>query len=497
MNLVKRRKKINSNREFFGLIYFFLSFVFLAFFVSPINPFTLFFKKEASGIEIIRTKPFPLALQCWSFREFSFFETIEFARKLGIKYLQAYPGQILSKDRPELIFNHNLKLEDLKLVQSKLREAGVELVAYGVVDLGQTKEEKIKVFEFAQRLGIQIIVAEPAEEDFPELETLLRQYNLSLAIHNHPEPSRYARPEKVLAILKKTGERIGVCADPGHWMRGNIKPVEALRLLNGRILDVHLKDRSDFGVGEKVEDVPPGKGKLGLKEFLEELTRQNYAGFLTLEYENEREAFNPLPAIEEAINLINRNTYFYGYEELLSRIRGKYSKHGWNHYGPGHFELDEKEGILKSVGGMGLLWYSRKKFSDFILELDYKCSDRKTNSGIFLRVPEVPTSDDYIYHSFEIQINDAGEGIHKTGAVYDAVAPAKDAFKPTGEWNHFKIIFHGNRLQVELNGIQIIDWLAEPKGKVKDFASEGYIGLQNHDWDSSVYFRNIFIKEIK
>lgn len=446
--------------------------------------------------EIIRTKPFPLAWQCWTFRKFTFFETIEMAQKWGIKYLQAYPGQVLSKDKPNVVFDHHLKKEDLGLVQEKLRQAGVELIAYGVVNLGQKEEEIKKVFDFARQLGINLIIAEPKEEDMTIIEPLLEKYDLYLAIHNHPEPSLYAQPERALQVLKRTGKRVGICADPGHWMRSGLKPYEVMRLFSGRIFDVHLKDRSDFGVGAKIVDVPPGKGKAGLKEILEELTRQNYAGYLTLEYENEAEALNPLPALEEAVKLINQNTYFYGYEELISRIKGRYSKHGWNHYGPGHFELDEKEGILKSVGGMGLFWYSRKKYKDFILELDYKCSDRKTNSGIFLRVPEVPISDDYIYHSFEIQINDAGEGIHKTGAVYDAIAPAKDAFKPTGEWNHFKITFQGRRIQVELNGVKIVDWLAEPRGKVKDFASEGYIGLQNHDWDSSVYFRNIFIKEI-
>jgi len=35
-----------------------------------------------------------------------------------------------------------------------------------------------------------------------------------------------------------------------------------------------------------------------------------------------------------------------------------------------------------------------------------------------------------------------------------------------------------------------------PRGKIKDFSSEGYIGLQNHDSLSPVYFRDIFIKEL-
>jgi hypothetical protein len=186
-----------------------------------------------------------------------------------------------------------------------------------------------------------------------------------------------------------------------------------------------------------------------------------------------------------------------GYEQLLARSGGSYEKHGWNHYGPGYFELDEATGVLKSQGGMGLLWYSRKTFKDFILELDFKCAQKNTNSGVFLRVPGVVTSDDYIYHSFEVQINDAGRGTEMTGAAFDAEAAKVPASKPTGEWNHFKITFQGSLLKVELNGKVVLDWRAEPRGKVRDFAAEGYIGLQNHDSIAPVYFRDIRVKELK
>lgn len=186
-----------------------------------------------------------------------------------------------------------------------------------------------------------------------------------------------------------------------------------------------------------------------------------------------------------------------GFERILTEEKGVFSKHGWNHYGPGYFELDRSTGVLESRGGMGLFWYSARKFGDFVLELDFKCMDPKANSGIFLRVPEMPVSDDYIYHAFEVQIDDAAEGIHKTGAIYDAQAPGKDASNPTGQWNHYRITCRGKRIQVELNAEKVIDWQAEPRGKVVDFADEGYIGLQNHDWKTSVHFKDIFIKELK
>lgn len=452
--------------------------------------------EEKVNYRDVRIKKIPLAMQCWTFRNFNFFDTLAKVKELGIEYLQAYPGQPLGLEFPDVKFDHNLDDSLRQKVREKLKETGLNLVAYGVVDIGRTEESMRRVFEFARKMGIKTIVTEPQDEDFPLLEKLVAEYNLNIAIHNHPEPSKYARPETVLDCIKNRDERIGVCADTGHWMRGNLKPVECLRLLQGRILDVHLKDRNAFGT-KNAYDVPFGKGKADIRDLLAELTLQNYSGYLTIEYENEKEVANPSPAVKKGIDYIKSVTYYQDYEELLRRWNGRYTKHGWNHYGPGHFELDEKEGILKSYSGMGLFWYSVKKFRDFILELDFKCSDRTTNSGIFLRVPDVPTSDDYIFHSFEVQINDAGEGIHKTAAVYDAEAPKFDASRKTGEWNHFKITFQGKRIKVELNGKLVIDWEAEPRGKVKDFTSEGYIGLQNHDRESSVYFRNIFIRELK
>jgi len=176
---------------------------------------------------------------------------------------------------------------------------------------------------------------------------------------------------------------------------------------------------------------------------------------------------------------------------------GGFNKHGWNHYGPGYFTLDHETGILASHGGMGLLWYSAEMFGDFVLRLEFNTSVPDSNSGIFLRVPELVSSDEYIYHSFEIQIHaTAPEAIHQTGSVYDAEAATENRARPPGEWNEMEISFVGDRITVALNGAQVVDWVAEPRGKIRDFADRGYIGLQNHDWDTSVYFRNIRIQQL-
>ena len=176
---------------------------------------------------------------------------------------------------------------------------------------------------------------------------------------------------------------------------------------------------------------------------------------------------------------------------------GSYHKAGWNHYGPGYFTLDRETGVLAAHGGMGLFWYAAEQFGDFTLRLQFQTSVPESNSGVFLRVPEVPVSDDYIYHSFEIQIHATAEDpIHRTGGVYDAMAPSQHLAKPPGEWNDMEISFVGDRITVSVNGTQVVDWSAEPAGKVADFAPRGYIGLQNHDWETSVWFRNIRVKKL-
>src|SRR5689334_977639 len=61
--------------------------------------------------------------------------------------------------------------------------------------------------------------------------------------------------------------------------------------------------------------------------------------------------------------------------------------------GPGTFVLRDK--MIVSKGGMGLLWYTKKKFRDFTLRVDWKPSQREYNSGVFVRFAD-PDDDQWI-----------------------------------------------------------------------------------------------------
>jgi sugar phosphate isomerase/epimerase len=444
----------------------------------------------------VRIKKFPIAVQCWTFRKFSFLETLDKVKELNIHYLEAYPGQKLVPDPAnDTQFGIDLSDKQKNWVKNELKKRDITLVSFGVVHFDPTKEATEKVFQFAKDMGIRTVCIEPAYDDFSIIEKMAIQYDLNVAVHNHPKPTKYWNPQTVIDHYKGLDPRIGGCADTGHWMRSGIRPVEALRMFKGRIRNVHLKDLNEFG-NPDAYDVPFGQGQANIHDILAELTLQDYNGMIAVEHEKNEDAMNPSPAIAEGIQYIQSITYYQDYEQLLRRENGLYNKQGWNQYGPGFFILDEETGVLKGQKGMGLLWYSEKKVKDFILDLDFMSEKHFTNSGVFLRVPEVPVNNDYIYQCFEVQIDNASRGIHQTGAVYDAVAPASQAFKEAGEWNHYKITFKGSHLEVELNRVKVIDWEAEPRGKVRSLSKTGYIGLQNHDSRAPVYFKNIYLKEL-
>ena len=177
------------------------------------------------------------------------------------------------------------------------------------------------------------------------------------------------------------------------------------------------------------------------------------------------------------------------------------SMDGWRMAGPGKFVFIEYDKSLQSEGGMGLLWYTKKKYKDFVLKIDWKVNRKNDNSGVFIRFSD-PDNDPWIAVNtgYEIQIDDLatpdGNPIHKTGAIYNYASPSDNNIppsspsKPLGEWNTFEIKTINQKYSVMLNGEKVI-----PKF-IGNRLTEGYIGIQNHDADSHVSFKNIRIKEI-
>jgi hypothetical protein len=183
---------------------------------------------------------------------------------------------------------------------------------------------------------------------------------------------------------------------------------------------------------------------------------------------------------------------------------------GWEHVGPGKMVLED--GLSRTQGGMGLLWYTKEKFGNCTIRVVYKTTSTASNSGVFVRIADKPKDEWFaVHHGYEIQICDIAEPFHNTGSVYSLSKATSFPAKPRGEWNTMEITLKGDRILVAVNGETVNDF--DPSGPVperkKDFEPErgprpekGYIGLQNHDdyakgADTPVYFKEVSVRPLK
>jgi choline dehydrogenase-like flavoprotein len=172
---------------------------------------------------------------------------------------------------------------------------------------------------------------------------------------------------------------------------------------------------------------------------------------------------------------------------------------GWQMAGSGSF-MELGANIIESVGGTGLLWFTKEEFADFILRVDWQTFSEFDNSGVYLRFPAL--GNDFKpadTQGYEVQIDERGidpqgnpgSALHRTGAVYGLAPSSKpDLPRLVGQWNTFEIEARGPAITVKLNG-QLVSSLPNGNRSVK-----GRIGLQNHHADSRVQFRNLRIKRL-
>jgi hypothetical protein len=208
------------------------------------------------------------------------------------------------------------------------------------------------------------------------------------------------------------------------------------------------------------------------------------------------------------------NTTSDGYTVLFDGV----STAGWHRYGGGvpgtSWKVMNGELILDSAGKMdGGNLVSNQEYENFDLKLEWKIA-QKGNSGILFGVHEDSVQFKEPYHTGpEMQIVD-NEGHpdgkivkHQAGDLYDLIACSTKTVKPAGEWNEAQIKLQNGKLDLFLNGTNVVsttmwddNWNKMVKGsKFKEWPAfgtykKGHIVLQDHD--NMVSFRNIRIKTL-
>jgi hypothetical protein len=182
---------------------------------------------------------------------------------------------------------------------------------------------------------------------------------------------------------------------------------------------------------------------------------------------------------------------------------------GWKHVGPGGDSVED--GLIRTRGGMGLLYWTGGKVSNCVIRVVYKMRDNNDNSGVFIRIPIEPREEWMpVHYGYEVQIDNHPEtsnedDYHITGTLYSLTKPLAKPGKPGPEWNTMEITLDGPHTVVVLNGVKVTDYSeGDPVPDRKfDFEPqrgprplEGYFGLQNHSDNDVVFFKEVAIKKL-
>ncbi len=226
-----------------------------------------------------------LGVCSYSLRDFQRSLAIKMINQLEVKYVSVKDFHIPYTVTPD----------EAAKARAAFAKAGLTIVSGGVMDMQEDDPKVLRsYFEYAKLCGMPMIVAAPTHQVLPNVEKLVKEYNIPVAIHDHgPEDKNFPSPRSVLAAIKDMDPRIGLCMDVGHAMRAGADVVESVSEAGPRLLDIHFKDLRDRN--DKKSQCDVGDGVMPVVALFKALEKNNYRGYVNLEYEINSD--NPLPGM--------------------------------------------------------------------------------------------------------------------------------------------------------------------------------------------------------
>jgi sugar phosphate isomerase/epimerase len=235
---------------------------------------------------------FRLGVQTISLRKYPLPEALRHLQGMGVRIVEFSAGSHLPATASD---------EQIMEAREAAALAGVKITAQGVNRFSKDHAANKRVFEFARKLGIRIITANPQPDakTFASLDKLVAEYDMRIAIHNHGPGSLYDKLNDVLKAIQDHDPRIGACVDCGHYLASGEDPIQCVLALSGRMHGIHLKDHAE--IGKKSVSVVLGKGRLDVVGLFKAARQIKFPadGALSLEYEANRD--NPLDDLKACL----------------------------------------------------------------------------------------------------------------------------------------------------------------------------------------------------
>lgn len=234
---------------------------------------------------------FKLGIAGYSFVHFDLEESLDMMEKVDVHYL-------CIKD---FHLPYDSSAEQISDFHDRLKASGVTGYAVGPI-YTKTREEVDNAFDYAKRVGVDMVVGIPNHEDLEYLESKVKESDIRFAIHNHgPEDKLYPNASSIIQLIKDLDPRIGLCFDIGHNMRDGEDPIADLKKYSDRIFDMHLKNVTSATAEGKTCEL--GRGVIDIPAFVKMMRQVNYSYVCSLEYEKDMK--EPLAGIAESIGYFN------------------------------------------------------------------------------------------------------------------------------------------------------------------------------------------------
>ncbi|HWJ27085.1 MAG TPA: sugar phosphate isomerase/epimerase, partial [Flavisolibacter sp.] len=185
-------------------------------------------------------------------------------------------------------------------VVNQCTEGNIKIYTVGVIYM-KTKQSVDEAFEYARKVGVDMIVGVPNYDLLDYAEEKVKAMNIKLAIHNHgPEDALYPSPQNVYDRIKNKDLRMGLCMDIGHAVRAGADVVKSIKEYKDRLFDMHIKDVT--GAYKDAKAIEIGRGVIDFPALVKTLDKINYKGICSIEFE--KDMTDPLPGLAESVGYL-------------------------------------------------------------------------------------------------------------------------------------------------------------------------------------------------
>ncbi len=169
-------------------------------------------------------------------------------------------------------------------VGRRFASAGIEILAFNFLLKDDCTDAEVeRGFAMTKALGTRIMTASTSLTMARRTVPFAEKHNIIVAMHNHSnlaDPNQFATPESFELALAMS-PLYWINLDLGHFSASGFDAVPFIRKHNGRISNLHIKDRLNHGGS----NMPYGKGDTPIKAVLRLNREPEYRIPCTLEYE--------------------------------------------------------------------------------------------------------------------------------------------------------------------------------------------------------------------